>query len=220
MNKIIIPVLASVLILGVVAISYDDVFAMKNKIFVGNLDWNTESQAFVVDVSVHHGIAKAAQNTDSTLSVALTITDPLTGNSENEFYAFPLDEFNLDFNKGKPIVFELNLPWDRLIAGLKFVGIVDVQHSGTLEFNFSPSPGYSRIDSGVSVRECESNVVCDDGAFCNGAETCDETGSCQAGTAPSIDDGIACTVDSCDEATDSIVHNADACNGDPIPIPP
>ncbi|MEE8311181.1 MAG: hypothetical protein V3R77_02915, partial [Candidatus Binatia bacterium] len=50
---------------------------------------------------------------------------------------------------------------------------------------------------------------CDDGEFCNGAETCDAGLDCQAGTAPSTDDGIACTVDSCDEDVDSIVNAID-----------
>ena len=53
---------------------------------------------------------------------------------------------------------------------------------------------------------CENaplDSLCDDGAFCNGAETCDPALDCQAGTAPDCDDGVSCTVDSCNEATDS-----------------
>ena len=49
---------------------------------------------------------------------------------------------------------------------------------------------------------CSVNADCDDGLFCNGAETCN-AGTCQAGTAPSCDDGISCTADSCNESTDS-----------------
>ena len=55
---------------------------------------------------------------------------------------------------------------------------------------------------------------CDNGLFCDGAETCDAALDCQAGTAPSIDDGISCTDDSCDEATDAIVHSANDGNCD------
>ncbi len=50
--------------------------------------------------------------------------------------------------------------------------------------------------------QCTVDADCDDGLFCNGAETCN-AGSCQAGTAPDCDDGVACTVDSCNEGTDS-----------------
>jgi len=41
--------------------------------------------------------------------------------------------------------------------------------------------------------------ACDDGSDCDGVETCDGTGTCTAGIAPSIDDGDACTADTCDE---------------------
>ena len=41
--------------------------------------------------------------------------------------------------------------------------------------------------------------LCDDGQFCNGAETCDAALDCQAGIAPTTDDGIGCTVDTCDD---------------------
>ncbi len=51
-----------------------------------------------------------------------------------------------------------------------------------------------------------NNANCDDGLFCNGAETCDAVNDCQAGTAPVIDDGVGCTDDSCDEINDVIVH--------------
>ncbi|HUU01786.1 MAG TPA: hypothetical protein VM425_10115 [Myxococcota bacterium] len=47
-----------------------------------------------------------------------------------------------------------------------------------------------------------SNALCDDGAWCNGPETCDAQQGCQAGAAPNCDDGVACTGDSCNEVTD------------------
>jgi endonuclease I len=49
---------------------------------------------------------------------------------------------------------------------------------------------------------CTSGPQCDDGLFCNGVETC-VAGACQAGTLVDCDDGVACTIDSCNEATDS-----------------
>ena len=74
------------------------------------------------------------------------------------------------------------------------------------------------IDDGVACTDdsCDEgtdtivNAVndgnCDNGAFCDGAETCDALLDCQAGTPPAIDDGVACTDDSCDEGTDTIVN--------------
>jgi len=60
---------------------------------------------------------------------------------------------------------------------------------------------------------CETNEDCDDGLFCNGAETCD-SGSCQAGTPPDCSDVVGCTDDSCNEATDSCDNIANDGNCD------
>jgi len=51
-----------------------------------------------------------------------------------------------------------------------------------------------------------NNNLCDDGTYCNGAETCHATLDCQNGVAPITDDGVSCTVDSCDETNDEIIH--------------
>jgi microsomal dipeptidase-like Zn-dependent dipeptidase len=50
---------------------------------------------------------------------------------------------------------------------------------------------------------------CDDGQFCDGVEACNASSGCVAGTPPAVGDGDPCTVDSCDEASDSIVHTLD-----------
>ena len=51
---------------------------------------------------------------------------------------------------------------------------------------------------------CTSDADCDNGLFCDGAETCNlGTGACEAGTAPDCGDGVSCTVDSCNEGSDS-----------------
>ena len=63
--------------------------------------------------------------------------------------------------------------------------------------------------------------ACDNGAWCDGAETCDLLLDCQAGTAPDCDDGIVCTVDDCDEGVDActgapedgLCDDGDMCNG-------
>ncbi len=51
--------------------------------------------------------------------------------------------------------------------------------------------------------------LCDNALFCDGAETCDAVLDCQAGTAVVCDDGVSCTLDSCDEATDGCDNVAD-----------
>ena len=59
------------------------------------------------------------------------------------------------------------------------------------------------------------------GQYCDGEETCDGLDDCQAGTPPDCSDTVACTDDTCNEATDSCdqtpndVHCDDSawCNG-------
>jgi len=54
-----------------------------------------------------------------------------------------------------------------------------------------------------AIKSCvntPNNALCDDGLYCNGAETCDATLGCQAGTPVVCDDGNECTTDSCSEA--------------------
>ena len=53
-----------------------------------------------------------------------------------------------------------------------------------------------------------SDDLCDDGQFCTGIETCNATQDCQSGQPPVVDDGFYCTVDSCDEDNDQVVHIA------------
>jgi hypothetical protein len=62
-------------------------------------------------------------------------------------------------------------------------------------------PGYGdECKSGKCVGE---PVVCSDGIFCNGEETCDRyTGSCKAGMSPDCNDDNKCTKDYCDEKED------------------
>ena len=72
--------------------------------------------------------------------------------------------------------------------------------TGELYCDDSASPGVCRLDE-------DTVPVFDDGKYCNGAETCQpETGETVAGEAPNIDDEIECTIDSCDEESDEIIH--------------
>ncbi|HYC00579.1 MAG TPA: hypothetical protein VEC57_15705 [Candidatus Limnocylindrales bacterium] len=72
--------------------------------------------------------------------------------------------------------------------------------------------------------------ACDDGLYCNGSEICDENEGCLASEsvdgAPVVDcdDHVPCTIDACDELSDSCTHVANHaacadesfCNGDEI----
>lgn len=63
--------------------------------------------------------------------------------------------------------------------------------------------------------DCVLDRDCSDGLFCNGVERC-VADACVAGILPCPEDGIACTVDSCMEATRSCEHVPDAsrCDAD------
>ncbi len=77
-------------------------------------------------------------------------------------------------------------------------------------------------NTGISHTPVAAGTACSDGNACNGAETCDAVGTCRAGTAPALDDGNACTTDSCDPATGPVhaplaagteCSDGNACNG-------
>ena len=58
-----------------------------------------------------------------------------------------------------------------------------------------------------TIDHTPDNGLCSDAQFCNGVEICDvATGGCIDGPNPSADDFIACTVDTCDEINDKIIH--------------
>src|SRR5262245_17299335 len=60
------------------------------------------------------------------------------------------------------------------------------------------------------TRECMRDEDCpDDMIFCNGRLRCDLSGRCIAGTIPTCDDGIGCTVDMCVAATDECQNTPD-----------
>lgn len=47
---------------------------------------------------------------------------------------------------------------------------------------------------------------CDNGAYCDGVESCDVNADCQPGVSPTLDDGIPCTDDTCDEDLDRVLN--------------
>ena len=88
-------------------------------------------------------------------------------------------------------------------------------------------PGIAVVcDDGVActVNTCDDVVdacaytpddsLCDNGLWCDGAETCDALFGCQPGTAPICDDGVGCTDDSCNEGTDICDNIANDANCD------
>lgn len=65
-------------------------------------------------------------------------------------------------------------------------------------------------DACVSV---PNDSACNDGLFCNGVETCNLAGAgptgCETSSVPDCStDGIACTIDACDETTNACTHTA------------
>ena len=56
-----------------------------------------------------------------------------------------------------------------------------------------------------------AGTSCSDGNACNGLEACSASGVCQAGSAPQLDDGNPCTVDSCSPGAGSVQHT-------PLPV--
>ncbi len=83
-----------------------------------------------------------------------------------------------------------------------------------------PSKEYIDVYRVYMQLGCVSDEECDDGLYCNGAETCVE-GGCQEGISIDCADDISCSVDSCNEELDSCENTADdsycddnnACNG-------
>lgn len=56
---------------------------------------------------------------------------------------------------------------------------------------------------------CTSNADCDNTVYCDGAETCNpQTAACAPAAPVNCDDGVACTLDSCSEASDGCEHAA------------
>jgi len=66
------------------------------------------------------------------------------------------------------------------------------------------------LGGGIACCTCTSSAGCNDGVFCDGAETC-ASGTCHAGSPPCVD-GDPCTTDSCNEAGGS-------CSFSPVPPP-
>lgn len=62
-------------------------------------------------------------------------------------------------------------------------------------------------------KPCQQNAECDDGAFCNGQETC-VANKCAEAAPVACDDGVACTVDTCSEQRRSCISTVPDVDGD------
>ena len=92
-----------------------------------------------------------------------------------------------------------------LLAGNNVIAI-QAHNVTAASTDFTVLPTLSSTESSSG---CTSDGQCDDGLYCNGAETCNlGTSTCQAGTAPSCGDAFSCTTDSCNETTNSCDHVA------------
>ena len=82
------------------------------------------------------------------------------------------------------------------------------------------SAGSDACTSNVCDESSDSCIVvpkadgtsCSDGAFCNGMETC-QSGMCSPGTDVACNDGLECSVDSCNETTDACEYDDSGCTG-------
>jgi cysteine-rich repeat protein len=69
----------------------------------------------------------------------------------------------------------------------------------------------NQLDGDCCSANCQFEPMgspCADAEFCNGEETCDGAGACQAGLPVDCDDGVDCTADACDEVNDECVSTA------------
>jgi hypothetical protein len=89
--------------------------------------------------------------------------------------------------------------------------IMEAFYGGEKRFLHSDDiDGVSIKYPGTPEPPCIDDGDCDDGAACNGLETCDtDTGDCVAGTPVDCGDGVACTIDTCDEVDDVCLNTAD-----------
>jgi hypothetical protein len=91
--------------------------------------------------------------------------------------------------------------------------VVSPHSCGVFTFEFDPDISYSwlaYVDQFLVIlprlEELTIHVCEDDGLYCNGLEPCDAEIGCEIVPPPNCDDGIVCTIDSCDETAPGCVH--------------
>ncbi len=68
-------------------------------------------------------------------------------------------------------------------------------------------------ESETTGESCEEDIDCNDGLFCNGPEIC-LTNTCQRLPPPDCNDGIECTLDSCNEGVAACINSGPDEDGD------
>ena len=115
----------------------------------------------------------------------------------------------------------LSFPRVDALASLMFVDFDEDGYYSQLDcddHDFNINPGVTEVCNGVDDN-CDNIVdetgdsLCDDDLFCNGEEICNGSFGCLGGSMI-VNDGVECTLDSCDEVNDEIIHstNNDLCN--------
>ena len=87
--------------------------------------------------------------------------------------------------------------------------------------NIGPSIDCSSFSDQCNVGKCDNDskkcvknpapkegFACNDGLFCNEGETC-QTGLCKGGIVKTCNDGVDCTIDSCNEVNDQCMNSPD-----------
>jgi hypothetical protein len=77
------------------------------------------------------------------------------------------------------------------------------------------------IDAGTDAGPppaCRSDAECSDRMACNGVERCDPAVGCVPGTPIACDDGVACTMDRCEEPGGTCRHVPTDADGDGFPV--
>ncbi|NNJ63959.1 MAG: hypothetical protein HKP16_00215, partial [Xanthomonadales bacterium] len=83
--------------------------------------------------------------------------------------------------------------------------------TGSFDFNTRICSFKFADCGGPPPPECTVDADCDNGLYCDGAETCN-AGTCEAGTPPVCDDGLFCNgTETCNEGTDSCDPGASPC---------
>ena len=84
---------------------------------------------------------------------------------------------------------------------------IENTHTNSARYSSDEGPNPPELVIGLGPA-CSSDSDCNDSVFCNGAETCHLVEGCRQGAAPTCDDGVACTLDSCDLTADACVNEA------------
>ncbi|MDD5031576.1 MAG: polysaccharide deacetylase family protein [Patescibacteria group bacterium] len=163
---------------------------------------------------LHKNIAKYGQERD-TNALTVTSVNPseikfnLTDQMSDVYFTYPLT-----------IKIRLNNDWNSLSATQNNQAIEAkiIEHEGNKYalVKAVPDKGEVTVTRTEIFVQCIQNSDCDDGLFCNGAETCSNN-ACHAGTPITCNDSIDCTDDTCNEETDScsFAPNNNAC----LPLP-